>query len=440
MDSQGNTIHLVIEPQSIQFPFKPFLMSSQNPTGTLPDRSMAKRDSHVASQNAERKLRIFLLSNVVPENAAGGQVVLYRHLIASSDFVLQHNRPATPRWLNSRFWKRLKSTRLHAACNALEISATRSSSSRVIFEQARQFGPNIVLTVAHGRGYDQARDLAERLNIPLATIFHDWWPDLEEIPPRWRRLEEARFRSIARASEVCFCVSEPMRAQLGSGGNATVLPPIPGRARDIPQVLAAGVGTIGYFGSLYDYGPMVAELAIASLDEGDVSLEIRTTRLNCPENQVTRLRAAGVLLPFAERQDFEKWISGIKAILCVMSFDPSLRRRMETSFPSKLIESLQFGKPVIIWGPEYCSAVQWAQANQVGHCITTPVVLEVMAELQAFLRNDAAQRAASQRAEVISKTVFSPQEIHRHFRQELWKVVRRHRRGAQSPAEAHRTI
>ena len=32
-----------------------------------------------------------------------------------------------------------------------------------------------------------------------------------------------------------------------------------------------------------------------------------------------------------------------------MVFDPKMRRRMETSFPSKLIEFSQFGKPLVVW-------------------------------------------------------------------------------------------
>ncbi len=36
------------------------------------------------------------------------------------------------------------------------------------------------------------------------------------------------------------------------------------------------------------------------------------------------------------------------AFLITIVFAPSIRRRMETSLPSKLIEFAQFGKPLII--------------------------------------------------------------------------------------------
>jgi len=55
-----------------------------------------------------------------------------------------------------------------------------------------------------------------------------------------------------------------------------------------------------------------------------------------------------------------------------MIFDPTMRRRMETSFPSKLVEFAQFGKPIIVWGPEYCSAVRWARTGAKGHYTIDP--------------------------------------------------------------------
>jgi hypothetical protein len=45
-----------------------------------------------------------------------------------------------------------------------------------------------------------------------------------------------------------------------------------------------------------------------------------------------------------------------------MSFESgSLERNMRISFPSKLTDCTVAGLPLLIWGPEYCSAVRWAQ-------------------------------------------------------------------------------
>lgn len=46
-----------------------------------------------------------------------------------------------------------------------------------------------------------------------------------------------------------------------------------------------------------------------------------------------------------------------------MSFSESDRPNMELSFPSKLTDYTAAGLPLLIWGPEYCSAVRWARQN-----------------------------------------------------------------------------
>ena len=65
-------------------------------------------------------------------------------------------------------------------------------------------------------------------------------------------------------------------------------------------------------------------------------------------------------------------LQNFQAALVVMSFAPPHRRRMTTSFPSKMIDAMQLGLPVVIWGPEYCSAVKWARRGERALCVTDP--------------------------------------------------------------------
>jgi hypothetical protein len=46
-----------------------------------------------------------------------------------------------------------------------------------------------------------------------------------------------------------------------------------------------------------------------------------------------------------------------------MSFNAVDRANMEISFPSKLTDYTAVGLPLLIYGPHYCSAVQWAREN-----------------------------------------------------------------------------
>lgn len=68
------------------------------------------------------------------------------------------------------------------------------------------------------------------------------------------------------------------------------------------------------------------------------------------------MRDRQLWLDFAPREELNDWLASADVFLVVMSFDPALMRRMETSFPSKLPEYAQFGKPLVIWGPELSGA------------------------------------------------------------------------------------
>ena len=48
-------------------------------------------------------------------------------------------------------------------------------------------------------------------------------------------------------------------------------------------------------------------------------------------------------------------------LLVPMSFDPADAANMRVCFPSKLVDYTAVGLPLLICGPEYSSAVQWAR-------------------------------------------------------------------------------
>jgi glycosyltransferase involved in cell wall biosynthesis len=106
------------------------------------------------------------------------------------------------------------------------------------------------------------------------------------------------------------------------------------------QRLARALATIG--GRLLIYGPLTPSdartngLALANIELGG---------LIPSEHLMDLLR---------ERAD---------ALFAPMSFDPADRDRMEIGFPSKLTDYTSVGLPLLIYGPPYCSAVQWSGQN-----------------------------------------------------------------------------
>lgn len=67
------------------------------------------------------------------------------------------------------------------------------------------------------------------------------------------------------------------------------------------------------------------------------------------------------LLPSAELM--KRLRDEADALFVPMSFAAAERSNMEMSFPSKLVDYTAVGVPLLIYGPSYCSAVEWASRN-----------------------------------------------------------------------------
>jgi hypothetical protein len=69
-----------------------------------------------------------------------------------------------------------------------------------------------------------------------------------------------------------------------------------------------------------------------------------------------------------------------------MSYLEEHRPNMEIAFPSKLADYTAMGLPLVIDGPEYCSAVRWARENpgvaEVATDRTTDALADSVARLQ----------------------------------------------------------
>jgi glycosyltransferase involved in cell wall biosynthesis len=280
--------------------------------------------------------------------------------------------------------------------------------------------------VAHGDACQAALRAARRWRLPLATVFHDWWPDLVRLPARARAAVEAGFRELHRASAASLCVGAGMVEALGAHPGAEVLYPIPEALAAAPASGAAamdGALRVIYLGNLRDYGAMLAE-ALEALQHGPARLQVRGSRPPWPEAFTRRMRETGCFLDFAPRRELDAWLATAGAFLIAMEFAPAVRRRMETSFPSKLTECAQFGRPLVIWGPEWCSAVRWGR--EAGALCVTDRRPAALAEAVRRLAGDAALR--DRQAAVARQAAagcFSPAGLQEQFVQALRRAAGR---------------
>jgi len=111
--------------------------------------------------------------------------------------------------------------------------------------------------------------------------------------------------------------------------------------------------------------------------------------------------------------------------LLPMGFGDKCAQTERTSFKTKFLDYLTFQKPIVIWGPEYCSAVRVAREFDAAECYTSPDAVGCVAALQNVARSSERQKQLVANARRMYQSRFEPSQIHAVLLRECEKLVRR---------------
>lgn len=374
-------------------------------------------------------MRIILISTVRPEPTSGGQIVLHRHLANQQCVAWEVVETMPVRFSRDHVVcsvvNRLKKTGLHRY--ACDFQAWREGlwMDGLLPKNVPASERAVVLTVAHEDACLAARRFALEHRLPLVTFFHDWWPDMPKVHAPARALLESQFRQLYQDSSLALCVSEKMKALLGPHSNAQVLLPIPSKNGESAQPFGAEEQPfrVAYFGNLNDYGPMMGRALETLKGHAKVRLEVRGPNPEWSVPFQEEMQREGLWHDYAPLAEVKEWFGKCHAFLVGMLFEPEMRRRMETSFPSKMLEMAQHGKPLVIWGPEYCSAVQWARQGDRALCITDPNPAALRQALERLAAAPEEQQRLAAAARQAAQTDFNPDRIQAQFMEALQLVA-----------------
>jgi len=373
-------------------------------------------------------IRVIVISSVRPEPTSAGQIILHRHLVNQPGIEWESYGSEPTRLTASsavrRAVGRLAQTRLHRWVHDFWAWRDGRWLDGCLPKAVSDRKQTVVLTVAQGDACGSARRFAQQHRLPLVTIFHDWWPDMAAVHAPFQKLLEKRFRELYCQSQLALCVSEKMRELLGPHPNAQVLYPIPAKVNPMPpsQKLGDHFRAL-YFGNLHEYGPMVAGGLNMLKRHPQIRLEVRGGNPRWPVSFKQEMKLEGLWIDYAPRTELAEWMGTADVFLVPMIFEPNMRRRMETSFPSKMVEMAQFGKPLVIWGPEYCSAVQWARKGNRALCVTDPNPMALRQVLEKLATSVDEQRQLADCAFCAAQTDFNSDRIQRQFTNAVRGVI-----------------
>jgi hypothetical protein len=132
------------------------------------------------------------------------------------------------------------------------------------------------------------------------------------------------------------------------------------------------------------YGKQLRMLEEALRHHSRIRLVLVGNTEDWPEGSTDQLRRAGVLL---DRLSTDDWISQMQTadiLLVNLGFDVEPSQYNRTSFPSKLASYSGFKKPVIFWGPEGSSVVQFALRHQMPLCVVTEDSEKVVGMIEKY--------------------------------------------------------
>lgn len=361
-------------------------------------------------------------------------MTFFRHFIERQDFetlvvtnrhaVEGYELPYTPILMErSPFFKRVSRTRLLPWIYGIQcLYGDRILPSHIIYA-AEQFEPDAVFTVAGSWSWTAlaAQRVAKHLQVPLIASFNDWF-DYGWFPAHqtFQRPIESRFRRFYQQADLALCTSDGMKEALGPHPNVHVLYPTGApisTTKDTYKPVAVSNDqpfTVFFGGNLGDwYGPMLESL-INHCRQHYPHLQFRIYggNANWSASFETWAKHTGIFggrVPFAQLRQ-----AAVDAdlLLLPMGFDQSCAHVERTSFKTKFLDYLSFRRPILVWGPDYCSAVRVAREFDSAQCVTDANPTTCAEAIQQLAQAPQRRATLMANATQMYRDRFHPDKIH----------------------------
>jgi hypothetical protein len=142
-----------------------------------------------------------------------------------------------------------------------------------------------------------------------------------------------------------------------------------------------------------------------------------------PKQLLERAQANGTYLGFKPPEEAAEVLASADALLSVMSFEKEHELFMRTSFTTKFLDYVSFGKPVILWGPEYCTPVRVAREHGGAAVVTSNDPTAVVSLCQRIAGDTELNQMLSKQALQLHQTLFNPDRLQDLFVQKITGLV-----------------
>lgn len=389
----------------------------------------------------EEKSRVLLVSIVPPKNDCGVRIVMHRQLVQRNPFELHIASNAdfaedllvhTPLRLPHALYRLRKGRfgpRVATWITDYENFIWPLTANRVLEAAVEDFKPDVIVTLAECGLCHVARKTAQRHGLPLVGLFLDWFPVMKGHygHQSTQSILSRRYRELYAACDLAFCTSDGMQEVLGPHPNSHVIYPMPGRygAPEKSWRRSDGKFRLVYVGSVQNfYGRMLCSLIEKIEATKDLEIIVVGPDADWPVEILKRAKANGTYLGFKSPEEAAGVMASADALLVVMSFESEHELFMRTSFTTKFLDYVAFGKPVILWGPDYCTPVRVARKHGGAVVVDQNDAEAIISACRQIAGDEAWRERLSQEAGRLHQTLFNPDRLQTIFVGEIEKLVR----------------
>jgi hypothetical protein len=201
---------------------------------------------------------------------------------------------------------------------------------------------------------------------------------------------------------------------------------MPGRHR-VPETVSPpknGRFRLVYVGSVQNfYGRMICSVIEKMSPLADLEIIVVGPNADWPAEILERAKAKGIYLGFKPPEEAATVLAGAGALLVVMSFEPQHRLFMETSFTTKFLDYTAFAKPIVLWGPEYCTPVRVVRRDGGALLVAAPDADEVVSACRQIAGDSALREKLSGEAKRLNENLFNPDRLQNIFAGEIEKLA-----------------
>lgn len=384
-------------------------------------------------------LKILYLSLITPDTSCGAHIAIYRHLIYKQDFeVAVCSTVADASLTKDKFvitrnsvFERLRKTRLSRLVFNYDYVMNWYSIPQEVLNYAKDYQPDIILTVADNIHGGFALQLSEKLKIPLVVNFQDLSPlsqfiSVNMAPFTWvRKFLMNKFHDLHNNADLVFYTSEGMKKWFESHKNGHILYPLgdferPTIAKDNENTHASRPVTVVYAGNCYGaYGRMLLKFARQVKGSNEIHLKIFPVGKGWTDEEINEMREAGIYQSFMPFEQLRQELQKADAFLTVMSFEEPERPFVQTSFTTKWLDYAPYGKPIFVWAPSYSSASIFARKYGCGVVTDSDDPTVLKDNILHCSNSEPDWTFFGEKARYVSDQILNPEKIHQLFVNEI---------------------